>query len=229
MIWLKTRAHWSIKPGSTDCCRSERHQMGVRLFVPQPRPRPRQKEQAPSTLGLRWGAMVWRTPRWQAGRLLSGGRRASVPRWRRAVGMNWWTRVKNQNGMVPRSGMRRLCRSWWVIAVVSIFSATVLASCVGPSDYSTTGYVAGVVYSRSGINPNPQAVEGAEVIATQIGSDSEQTYTTTTVSNGSFNFDLPPGTYELNATTTTKLYASPEKVTVAAGTITNVEVYINIP
>ena len=55
------------KPGSTDCCRHERRQMG---------------------------AMTRRVMRWQAGRLLSIARRVSTPRWCRVIGMNRWIRDK---------------------------------------------------------------------------------------------------------------------------------------
>ena len=56
-----------IKPGSTDCCRRERHQMGAMT---------------------RW------VMRWRAGRPLSVDRLVSGPRWGRVAGMNRWIRAK---------------------------------------------------------------------------------------------------------------------------------------
>lgn len=50
--------------------------------------------------------------------------------------------------------------------------------------------------------------------------------------DGSFAFDLPPGTYKLSAVLTKRNsgdLATPETVTVTAGTTTTVELYANYP
>lgn len=83
---------------------------------------------------------------------------------------------------------------------------------------------------RGGI-VQPQRVE-AKVTATRTGDGQAQTYSTETTNDGTFEMDLPPGTWLLTATLTkrnTGDHATPEEVSVLAGETTHVELFVNYP
>jgi hypothetical protein len=66
----------------------------------------------------------------------------------------------------------------------------------------------------------------AQVTATPTTGDTSKIYTTETTGDGSFELDLPPGTYEVTATLTTKIpggLASPQEATVHRGQTTELQ------
>jgi len=111
--------------------------------------------------------------------------------------------------------------------LTTFFALPIVTACVASSDSPSTGHVTGVVAQRSGsvsLDPWP-AGSWAKVTAT-LSTDKSCSYSVPTT-DGSFAFDLPPGTYEL--TTTGFGMAAPVAVVVTAGTTSSVELFINIP
>jgi hypothetical protein len=94
------------------------------------------------------------------------------------------------------------------------------------------GHVVGIVYARSGINPTPGPVE-TRVTATPTGTaDSSGVRWTDTASDGSFAFDLPPGSYQLTATPpgqNSGTQSTPHDVIVAAGGTSRVDIEFIAP
>jgi len=89
----------------------------------------------------------------------------------------------------------------WLALVVGVLIVTGLAACGSPatglasSGSPTTGLVAGHVYVSAGLDPGPNPVI-TTVIATSADT-AAKTWSTTTASDGTFAFDLPPGTYDV--------------------------------
>ena len=116
-------------------------------------------------------------------------------------------------------------RARWLLTAASILAILpAFASCGTPA-----GHVEGVTYLRGGIIQTTR--EDAEVTATATGQGAGDVVTTTT-NDGRFSFTLPPGTYELAGTLTTRMpggHLTPEQVTVSAGQTVTVELYANLP
>lgn len=126
------------------------------------------------------------------------------------------TTIKRHGG---RSLPARLLAAGSLLAI-----ATALVSCATP-----TGHIQGVTYLRGGIIETTRA--DAQVTATATTGDTTQVFSATT-RGGSFSFDLPPGTYELQGRLTTRLpggYLTPDTVTVTAGETTTIDLYANVP
>jgi len=138
--------------------------------------------------------------------------------------------VTIQRDVPPRRKQRGHRGVHLVIAVVSIVASLTLGACCTATSPTTTGHVAGFIYSRSGVNPTPVSVQ-ASVTATSSDGAS-RIYSTDTAGDGSFSFDLPCGTYELNATMTSPRAgdrSTPAEVTVTASGVSNMDLYINYP
>lgn len=115
--------------------------------------------------------------------------------------------------------VRRLLTAAGILAI-----APIVVSCG-----TATGQVEGVAYLRGGIIQTTR--EDAEVTATPTGGGAGRVLSTTT-KDGSFSFTLPPGTYELAGTLTTRMpggHLTPEEVTVVTGQTVTVDLYANVP
>lgn len=122
------------------------------------------------------------------------------------------------------------------LAVVGALVALSLAACA-PAPAPASGRLEGVVYRRGGpvvpgrngkiIQPTPQPLEAAVVTAT-LWNDAGRTYTTNSAAGGSFSFDLPPGTYEVNATLDGGR-STTETATITAGRTSRVEFQFLVP
>lgn len=125
-----------------------------------------------------------------------------------------------------RSG---LSRAGLLLASMALLLAMpVLVSCGGPAP--ATGTLVGSISMRGGIM-QPQRVQ-AKVTATRTGAGPTQTYSTETTDKGTFEMDLPPGTWLVTATLTKRNsgdQATPEEISVRAGETTHVEIFVNYP
>ena len=108
---------------------------------------------------------------------------------------------------------------------ISLLALPILVACAAGGQ--PAGRVNGTISQRSGsvdMTPWPEGAY-AQVTAT-LFNDATQSYSVTT-NDGSFAFELPPGTYELTAIGLGT--ASPVEVTVTAGEIASAELFFNFP
>lgn len=107
-----------------------------------------------------------------------------------------------------------------------------LAGCGAEPVTPSTGHVDGNIFMQGGggiVEPTP--VE-ADVIATPTTGDTSRTFSTKSAKDGSFVFDLSPGTYELSATMLAPNQgdqATPVTITVVAGATVRVKLSFNYP
>lgn len=131
-----------------------------------------------------------------------------------------------------RASARRTFR----LAVVSALVALTLAACA-PAPAPASGRLEGVVHRIGGpavlgpdgkiIQPTPQPLEAAAVTAT-LRNDAGRTYTANSASGGSYAFDLPPGVYEVSATSGGGR-STTELATVTAGRTSRVDLQFLVP
>ena len=118
--------------------------------------------------------------------------------------------------------MRLMSRKRWLAALMVVTVAGGLMSCgVGAQ---VTGHVSGYAYMQASV-VKPMPVE-ARVVATPVVGDTDRSYSTTSASDGSFSFDLPPGTYQVDGTMIKPNpgdLATPVEVTVEADGVASVK------
>jgi hypothetical protein len=119
---------------------------------------------------------------------------------------------------------RRLLFSAGVMAIF-----TFLGGCASAG--STTGHLVGHVFTQGGMDAKTQPAE-AKLTATPDDGSANVVRTVDTAPDGSFSVDLPPGTYKLTGTLTTRIpggQTSPQDVKITTGTTTDVKVYAIYP
>jgi len=118
---------------------------------------------------------------------------------------------------------------WWSRGLVALSIALVatLGSCAQPASPGPLGHLVGVMSMTSGLQPTPQPPANGSVTVTPPGYASGQEWTTTPGSDGSYSFDLPPGTYWVIAYWPSR--SVPKEVTITAGETVRLDLQLEGP